>query len=126
VCSNNHVMIGTEHRHKGRGNPSLAQLERDAALGRLSRARRWLIVGATAATAAIAAGVSAAAPGHKVGARAETEGASLSSDRMPAPASPAELGLQSPQSAPQPAPAPVPPAAAPAPAPSPAPVSGGS
>jgi hypothetical protein len=127
-------MTGPQQRLPGRGNKSLAQLERDAALGRLARARRWLIVGATAATAAIAAAVSSAAPGRKLGSRATTGAARASSTAspssavMPALASPGQLGLQGPNEGPQPSQAPAPQASAPspAPAPAPAPVSGGS
>lgn len=133
-----------------RRSKSLAQLERDAALARVSRARRWALLGAAALTAGFAALVSAIAPGRSVGAkgRATTYVAARSAPRhtaaglqMPPLASAGDLGLQGPSSAPQsaagptpsPAPqqpspsAPSPAAAAPAPQPQPAPaVSGGS
>ena len=141
-------MIGDEHRGTRRRSQSLAQLERDAALDRVSRTRRWVIAGAAALTAAFAALVSAIAPGHTLGARAEAQtagGASApargaGSTQMPPLASPAALGLQAPGQAPQAASAPSQQAApdptqqgapntsqsVPAPAPAPAPVSGGS
>jgi hypothetical protein len=116
-----------------------AQRERDAALDRVNRVRGMTIVGAGALTAAVAALVSAAAPGRTLGAKApvgtgtvlapHTTGR-VASRRMPPLASPSQLGLESPGSVPQAAPtappAQVQPPAAPAPAPQPAPVSGGS
>jgi hypothetical protein len=101
-------VIGAEHRGARRRNQSLAQLERDAALSRLSRTRRWVIAGAAALTAGFAALVSALAPGRTLGARAEAW--TLSSTpatparsvaRMPPLASPSALGLQGPSQAPQ-------------------------
>ena len=127
-------MIATEHRAIGRRSRSLAQLERDAALERVGRARRGLIIGAAALTAAIAALVSAIAPGHTLGQARILTGAQTSAaaaatvTQMPPLASPSQLGLQGPSQAPQSAPSqatPNPAAAAPAPAPAPA-VSGGS
>jgi len=145
-------MISAEYHPAGRRSTSLAALERDAALVRVSRARRWMIAGAAALSAAIAALVSSTAPGHTLGSRgqatASTTGSArsassiASSKTLPPLASPGELGLQGPSSVPQSAatvsPAtpdpsqssqasPNPVQAAPAPAPTPAPVvSGGS
>jgi hypothetical protein len=149
-------MISAEYHPAGRRSRSLAALERDAALVRVSRTRRWLIAGAAGLSAGIAALVSSAAPGHTLSSRGQpgistsgsasapvrTASAARSSRTMPPLASPGELGLQGPSSAPQAAPsvaqaspdpsqsaqaAPNPAQAAPAPAPTPAPVvSGGS
>jgi len=129
-------MIHAEHRQ------SLAQLERDAALERVSRTRRWVIIGAGALTAGFAALVSAAVPGRTLGKGSRARSVAASAPRssagasltMPPLASAADLGLQGPEQAPQSAPAPssqqLAPsdpsqAGSPAPAPS-APVSGGS
>ena len=111
-------MIGAEHRGTGRRSQSLAQLERDAALHRVSRARRWLILAAGALSAAFAALVSAITPGHTLGARAQAQtltpgstsssqatkgspSSSSSATKMPPLASPAALGLQGPSQDPQ-------------------------
>jgi hypothetical protein len=132
-----------------RRSQSLAQLERDAALTRVSRVRRWTLVAAGALTAGFAALVSAIAPGHSLGAKtrghaplsarqAPRTGSRRSQLQMPPLASASDLGLQGPSSSPQAAPsspapsnqsqaAPPPAPVAPAPAPSQAPVvSGGS
>lgn len=97
-------------------------------LARVARTRRAAIIGAGALTAAFAAVVAIIAPGRssaqatpasKTAAATAQTGA-----RMPPLASPSQLGLGPPGSAPQaPAPAPTQTQAAPAPA---APVSGGS
>jgi hypothetical protein len=128
----------------GRRDPALAALARDAALTRVSRTRRWMIVAAAALTAGLAALASALLPGKSLGAKAHSSavvstrpaaGPATGTPQLPSPAGAAQLGLggdgqaaQAPtpseQAAPQPAPAP-----APAPAPSPgggAVVSGGS
>jgi hypothetical protein len=100
-----------------RRSKSLAQLERDAALRRVSRARRWMIIGAGGLSAAFAALVSAVAPGHSLGAKTHAEVASTgsartakastaaastaSAPRMPPLASASELGLQGPSQDPQ-------------------------
>jgi hypothetical protein len=116
-----------------------SQRQRDDALRRVSRVRRMTIVGAGALTAAVAAAVSAAAPGRTLGAK-QTEAvnggagrtASLSSassvaPRMPPLASAASLGLQSSdENSGAPSPSPPPQATQPAPqatqpAPQPAP-----
>ena len=145
---------GIDNREPGRRGQSPAQLERDAALDRVGRMRRWLIAGAAGLTAAFAALVSVVAPGRTLAARTQGGGATeartstppASSSQMPSVASPSQLGLQGPdqppqaasapsqapsdpsQAAPAPAQAPSDPAqATPAPAPVPAPaVSGGS
>jgi hypothetical protein len=101
-------------------NQSLAGLERDAALIRVSRTRRALFVGAAALSAGLAVVVSAVAPGRSLGAKptfraavptaattASVTGASSTQSRpvrMPPLASPGELGLQAPNAAPQSAP----------------------
>jgi hypothetical protein len=118
---------------------------RDAALHRISVTRRWVIAGAAALTAGLAALVSALLPGKSLGAKPVTPAASAHATKaatnvtpaLPTPASAAQLGVGSgeesdpsippPSAAPQPAPAP----AAPAPSASPsagagAAVSGGS
>ena len=96
-------------------NRRLAALQRDAALTRISRVRRGLIVATAALTAGVAALVSAITPGRSSGAvraasssvAAVSSGASHGSSlTMPAPAGPSELGLQGPGQAPQAAPAP--------------------
>jgi peptidoglycan DL-endopeptidase CwlO len=149
-------MVSSEYRVGGRQRASLAARERDAALVRVSRARRWMIGAAAALSAGITALVSSVAPGHtlKKGAQSRELTATRSTApartaaRMPPLASPSDLGLQGPSSAPaaasgpsQSAPDPTQSAApdnsqaaagsapAPAPAPTPAPapaVSGGS
>lgn len=88
---------------------STAQFERDAAIHRVGWTRRAAIGAAAALTAAIAAVVSAIAPGRTLGASrplktvAESAPAhrSTSVPRMPALASPSQLGLVA-GSAPQP------------------------
>jgi hypothetical protein len=117
LFTNTVSMVGAEHRGTGRRSQSIAQLERDAALQRVSRARRWLILAAGALSAAFAALVSAIAPGHSLNARAQTIAAGSASARgahasraasrasattMPPLASPGDLGLQGPSSNPQP------------------------
>ena len=99
---------------------SVAQLERNAALQRVSRTRRFVIGGAAALSAGIAALVSAIAPGHSLGAKtalaggtdtaaanatavASTARASTSSKKMPPLAKPSDLGLAGPPSGPTPA-----------------------
>ena len=131
-----------------RRDRSAAQRQREAAFARIGRVRGWTIVGAGALTAAAAAAVSAAVPGHTLGAKTAnpavakvSSGRAAVSLRMPPLATPSQLGLRGPagaptapsqpQAAPQPQPqaAPQPqPQAAPQPQPQPAPaaVSGGS
>jgi 2-oxoglutarate dehydrogenase E2 component (dihydrolipoamide succinyltransferase) len=110
--------------------------DRNAALGRLARTRRWVAGGAAALTAAFAALVSTITPGHTASASARSaspasantgsSAAPRSRLQMPPLASAGELGLQAPGNAPQPAPQPTPSASpdqsagAPAPAPAPA------
>jgi hypothetical protein len=97
-----------------RRSQSLAARERDAALGRVGRTRRWVILGAAGLTAGFAALVSSVAPGKtlKAGhATVRSEAASTTSPRstgstkMPPLASPSQLGLQGPGQPPQSAPA---------------------
>ncbi len=90
----------------------LAALERDAAVARAGRVRRWAIAGTAALTAGFAALVAAIAPGKSLGAKhvstpSRTPTASSSpSSPMPPLESPSQLGLQGPDQAPQAAPAP--------------------
>ncbi len=79
-------------------------VERDAALGRIARTRRWLIAGAAGLTAAFAALVSAVAPGHSLAARhaSGTESGSTSPGQLPPLANPSSLGLRGPSSPPEP------------------------
>ncbi|MGO9908121.1 MAG: hypothetical protein ACLPY3_20750 [Solirubrobacteraceae bacterium] len=94
---------------------SRAALARDAALARVRRTRRRVIVGAAGLTAGIAALVASVAPGRTLSAKsssaragtstvASTGGAGSVVPSMPAPASASELGLQGPNQAPSPAP----------------------
>ena len=78
---------------------------RDAALDRILRVRRWIIAAAAAATAGVAALISAVAPGHTLGASGHSAGSSSNSagtatsnpsPQMPAPAGASQLGLQGP------------------------------
>jgi hypothetical protein len=152
-------MISAPYQAAGRRSQSLAAMERDAALVRVTRVRRWLIAGAAALSAGFAALVSSVAPGHTLKSRSASSGPLTAartvtppkaSTRMPPLASPSDLGLQGPSSAPQSAggssdssssqagpdpsqsgggasnPAAVAPAPQPAPQPAPAVVSGGS
>jgi hypothetical protein len=93
----------------------LAALQRDAALTRLGRARRWLIAATAALTAGIAALVSAVTPGRSGAAtHVSSSRAVTSALQLPPAAGPGELGLQGPAQAPGVA---APQTAAPAPAP---------
>jgi hypothetical protein len=86
---------------------SQAALNRDAALARIGRARRWVIVGAAGFTAGIAAFVSATAHGrtlHKGSAAlvpVRSASSSSTAAQMPPLASPTSLGLQGPVEDPQ-------------------------
>jgi hypothetical protein len=80
-----------------------AALQRDAALGRVSRTRRWLLAGAAALTAALAALASALLPGKSLGAKVHATHASSkpvvrrsssSVPGLPPPAGAAALGLR--------------------------------
>jgi hypothetical protein len=114
LLANPLIMLAAERRLSPRRSKSMAQLERDAALVRVSRLRRWTIGGAAALTAGIAAFVSAIAPGHSLGAGRVARGeavpprtvTSSRSAQLPPLASPSQLGLQGPSSNPQAAPAP--------------------
>ena len=103
---------GPRHRKQ-----SVAQLERNAALQRVTRTRRFVIGGAAALSAGIAALVSAIAPGHSLGANkaaaggtessssnASTARASVTPKKMPPLAKPSDLGLSGPPSGPTPSP----------------------
>ena len=119
-------MIGSKQRMTTNDNRSRAVRARDAALARVSRTRRWVIVGAAALAAGFAALVSAVAPGRSLASKsaAQTEastatgsssswrGASGSSSsggassassvpQLPPAANPDSLGLQGPAQPPQ-------------------------
>jgi hypothetical protein len=94
----------------GQRSQPLAQLERDAAIARISRTRRWLIVAAAALTAGFAALISAVAPGRSFAAHSAKAAASrarpvTASARPTAKLPPLEgaqaLGLGGPAQAPQ-------------------------
>ena len=78
-----------------------AALQRDATLARIARARRWMLAGAAALTAALAGLASALLPGKSLGAKthvaavpAKTASSSSSTPTLPPPAGAAALGLQ--------------------------------
>ncbi len=98
-------------------NQSLAQRERDAAIARIGRTRRWLIAAAAALTAGFAALISAVAPGRSVAAHSTKTGAGRArpvastahrraSTKLPPLEGAKELGLGGPAQAPQPSPPP--------------------
>jgi hypothetical protein len=98
-------------------NQSRAALARDAALDRVGRTRRWVILATAALCAGFAALVSALAPGRSLASKppagTTVAAANPSTSRspsaiptMPPPADPGSLGLQGPNEAPAPAPAP--------------------
>jgi hypothetical protein len=97
-------------------------LVRDAALARISRTRRWMLAGAAALTAGLAALASALLPGKSFGAGSRSTAQSTraiaanSPPPLPAPANAAQLGISSAGSEPAPVPQPQPSAPAPAPA----------
>lgn len=135
------IVVGHQMNTRTRSHAALA---RDAALARIGRTRRWLIVGAAGLTAGVAAFVSATAHGrtlHKGGATGvpvPSVSTSSVAPQMPPLANPSSLGLQGPVEDPQPpssgssgSGSSSPQSQAPAPAPAPAPsssaaVSGGS
>jgi hypothetical protein len=104
----------TRSHRRGQRGQSAAQLQRDAALVRVTRTRRFVIGGAAALSAGIAALVSAIAPGHSFGAKAaeaatqprsesgnsSTAHASVTPKKMPPLAKPSDLGLSGPASGP--------------------------
>jgi hypothetical protein len=101
------------------GERRRATLERDAALARVGRVRRWLIAATAALTAGIAALVYAVTPGRSAAATHVKSSAPAASSRssglqMPPAAGAGALGLQGPAQVPSAAP---PQAVAPAPAP---------
>jgi hypothetical protein len=78
-------------------------LARDQALARIGRARRWIAVGAAALTAAIAALVSAVAPGRSLASKKvvrRVAAAPVAEPKLPPIATAGDLGLQAPGSAP--------------------------
>jgi hypothetical protein len=107
-------MTGSDPRRASERQPSHAQVERDAALWRLSRMRRWVFIGAAALTAGFAALVSAVAPGKTLHSSSSTATPALSpaagrptltaSAQFP-PLAPASELLHAPDQAPLPAPA---------------------
>jgi hypothetical protein len=94
---------------------SSAQYERDAALIRIGRARRWAVAGAAGLTAAFAAVVTALAPGRSSAHAAEVRTGSAATStsavkpgttaQLPPLENAARLGLQAPGQPPQAAPA---------------------
>jgi len=130
VPSRRHPAPDVDRARTGRQLASAADgvRARDAALRRISHTRRWVLAGAAALSAALAALASALLPGRSFGARSLTGGvrAAGSIDQtppLPAAADAAQLGLSasaqaSGASPPQPAPQPPTPAPQPAPAPS--------
>ncbi len=90
-------------------------LERDAALARVGRVRRWVIAATAALTAGFASLVYAVTPGRS-GVLTHTHRTAQAAPalRLPAPAGPGALGLQGPAQVPGAA---APQIAAPAPAP---------
>jgi hypothetical protein len=92
---------------------SLTSGDRDAALARVGRTRRWLLAGAAALTAGLAALASALVPGRSLASKhptttTGTTGPAKTPTRktepaLPPPASLTQLGLQAPSQAPQPA-----------------------
>jgi hypothetical protein len=109
-------------------------MARDAALERIGRTRRWIMVASLALTGAFAGLASALLPGKSFGAtKAGATGAKSGSTTvpsprvtrtasgaptLPAPAGPSQLGLAGPSQAPSaPAQSSAPPASTPAPAP---------
>ncbi|HEV3127695.1 MAG TPA: hypothetical protein VGY32_01860 [Solirubrobacteraceae bacterium] len=92
---------------------SLTSSDRDAALARVGRTRRWLLGAAAALTAGLAALASALVPGRSLASKHQTAatgttGPANSPTRktepaLPPPASSGQLGLQAPSQAPQPA-----------------------
>ena len=113
--------------HRPRADRIAAQHKREAAFARVARVRGASVIGAGALTAAVAAVVSAVAPGHTLG-KARTAVASTNSiplapstgkstATLPPLASPQALGLSSPDGAPQSAPQSAPSAPAPQSAP---------
>jgi hypothetical protein len=133
-----------ERQHAAGDERALAALARDAAFGRIGRARRWLLLAAVAMTAGLAALASSLLPGKSFGStgshgrlRTPTPGARARNGRavgssavapaLPAPAGPGQLGLQGPAQVPQSSPSPSPPVqSSPPPAPAPAPSPSGS
>jgi hypothetical protein len=81
-----------------------ATLRRDAAMGRVVRARRWLLAGAAALTAALAGLASVLLPGKSLGAKTHSPavkptkpaagGSASAVPQLPPPAGAAALGLQ--------------------------------
>jgi hypothetical protein len=103
-------MIGDERPSPGRHDPALATLHRDAALTRVSHTRKLVYAGAAALTGGLAWLAATAAPGHTLGTSAQarstpltppsSSGSSAASQTLPPLASPSDLGLQGPSSAP--------------------------
>jgi hypothetical protein len=95
---------------RGRRSPSHAALERDAALDRVGRTKRWAILGTAGLTAGFAALVSSVAPGKTLkhgqtvlrsAAATTTRPRPTGATKMPPLASASALGLQGPSQAPQ-------------------------
>jgi hypothetical protein len=90
--------------HQNPSERAAAALQRDAAVGRTVRARRWLLAGAAALTAALAGLASALLPGKSLGAKPHAgvvkpgqpapRSSSSAAPGLPPPAGAAALGLQ--------------------------------
>ncbi|MFL5824687.1 MAG: hypothetical protein ACJ764_14735 [Solirubrobacteraceae bacterium] len=110
-------MTGIDRRRTARDDPARAALARDAAMGRIGRARRWLLLAAVAMTAGLTALASSLLPGKSLGstgARARSVPTHTASGAgrhrvaasaaavppLPAPAGAGQLGLQGPAQAP--------------------------
>jgi hypothetical protein len=116
-----------------RNDRARAVMARDAALERIVRARRWIIVGSLALTGALAGLASALLPGKSFAASkasaanaksgsttaptARVSRAASGAPALPAAAGPSQLGLNGPVQAPAPSQSSPPPASTPAPAP---------
>jgi flagellar protein FliO/FliZ len=111
-------MIGDERPSSARPDPALATLHRDAALSRVSNTRKLVAAGAAALTAGLAWLAATATPGRTLGTTGQSRsagvtpapnsGSSSASQSLPPLASPSDLGLQGPGSAPSAASAPSP------------------
>jgi hypothetical protein len=96
--------------HPRSGQRSITSGDRDAALVRVSRTRRWLLAGAAGLTAGLAALASALVPGRSLASKnhaaATGQTTSKTPDRateppLPPPAGGTQLGLRAPDQAPQ-------------------------
>jgi hypothetical protein len=107
----------TDHPTRTYDERAMAVLARDAAIGRIGRARRWMLMGAMAMTAGLALLASSLLPGKSLGASGARSGprngesastpsthrtaATVGAPALPSPAGPSQLGLEGPVQAPQ-------------------------